>query len=197
MNGHKIRRSLRLPGALVAGALALQGLGGCAALNRAALRRTEVFYRAETVEKIPEKPADFPVPVLNSRPRGSRILGTFAFTTDRSGEFAIESARHNARKCGADAVWMRGLRQWAEPYTQYVPAQTNFLPSTQWISGPVWRPGPGAGGRWQRGGAMVQTFGVVYSPPYMVSGWSRFTAIDTVMLQLPHAPPPSTARPLP
>jgi hypothetical protein len=181
---------LRLAAVWLAAGVAVQGLTGCAALHRVALRRTEVFYRAETVEKLPEKPPDFPVRVLNTRPRSSRMLGTFAFTTDRSAEFAMESAQHNARKCGADAVWVRSLRQWAEPYTQYVPAQTNFVPSTQWISGPVWRPGVG-GGRWQREGSFVQTFGVYYSSPYMVSGWSRFTAIDAVMLQL--GPPSPTS----
>jgi hypothetical protein len=172
----------------VAGVLALHGLSGCAALHRAALRRTEVFYRAETLQRLPEKPPDFPVPALGVRPRGARVLGTFAFTTERNGEFAMESARHNARKCGADAIWVRSLRQWSEPYTQYVPAQTNFTPSTQWISGPVWRPAPG-GGRWQREGTFVQTFGLYYSPPYLVSGWNRFTAIDAVMLQLAPTPP--------
>ena len=156
------RRGLPAEAVFAAGLL----LSGFAAMHRSALRRTEVFYRAETLEKLPEKASGTPVRVLNVRPSGSRILGTFEFTTDRSAEFALESAQHNARKCGADAVWVRQLRQWAEPYTQYIPAHTSFVPSTQWISGPVWRPGPPGGmGRVQRGGVWVQSFGISHSPP--------------------------------
>jgi hypothetical protein len=145
-----------------------------------------VFFRAETVEKHPEKPSGFPVLTLNKKPSGAQVLGTFQFTTDRSGQFAMECAQHNARKCGADAIWVRSLHQWAEPFTQYIPAQTSMMPSTQFISGPVWRPGGSGGtGRWQRGGVMVSSFGIAYSPPRTISGWSRFTAIDAVMLRLP------------
>ncbi len=177
---------MRLGTALGGAAIVLFFFTGCAAVHRAALRRTEVFYRADTVQKLPEKPPDFPVQILNSRPHGSKILGTFQYTTDRDGAFAMESARHNARKCGADAVWVKSLRHWAEPFTHYIPAQTTYMPSTQWISGPAWHPGPG---RWGRGGTLVQTFGVYYSPPRYVSGWARFTEIDAVMLQLPSQPP--------
>ncbi len=188
--GMKLEPTFSIPfrRGLPAGAVFAAGLllSGCAALHRSALRRTEVFYRAETLEKLPEKASGTPVRVLNVRPSGSRILGTFEFTTDRSAEFALESAQHNARKCGADAVWVRQLRQWAEPYTQYIPAQTSFVPSTQWISGPVWRPGPPGGmGRVQRGGVWVQSFGISYSPPQTISGWARFTHINAALLQLP------------
>jgi hypothetical protein len=48
-----------------------------------------VFFRAETVEKHPEKPSGFPVLTLNKKPSGAQVLGTFQFTTDRSGQFAM------------------------------------------------------------------------------------------------------------
>lgn len=163
-------------------------LNSCAAIHRSALRKTEIFYRAQTLETIPEKSPEFAVRVLNAKPPGAKVLGTFEFTTDRSNSFALESAQHNARKHGADAVWVRSLRQWAEPYTQYIPGQTTFIPSTQWISGSAWRPNPGGGGRFYRAGGVVQTFGLYYSPPQTISGWARFSSIDAVMLKLPSQP---------
>ena len=122
-------------------------LSSCAALHRAALRDTEVYFRSETLTHYPPKPQEFQVPLLDSRPTKSTNIGIFRFTTERGEKFAIESAVHNARKCGADAVHVRKLESWAEPYSRFVPAQTTYAPSSQWASGSVWiPPRPGSPG---------------------------------------------------
>ena len=165
-------------------------LSSCAALHRAALRDTEVYFRSETLASFPPKPPEFQIPLLNSRPTKSVNIGNFRFTTERGEKFAIESAVHNARKCGADAVHIRKLESWAEPYSRYVPAQTNYAPSSQWASGSVWIPArPGVPGHWARQNAVVQGVSVWYTPAHTESGWIHYTHIDAQMLRVP-APPP-------
>lgn len=161
-------------------------LSGCAALHRAALRETEVYFRSETLERYPPKPPDQTIPVLNSRPAKSEILGAFQFTTSKGAKFAMESALYNARKCGADAIYVRNLQDWSQPYAYYVPAQTSFIPSTHFISGSIWVPARGGSpGYWARRNAAVQSFGMSYSPAHTVSGWNHFSSIDAVMLRIP------------
>lgn len=167
-------------------AAALPLLGGCAALHRAALRETEVYFRSETMEKYAPKQADQVIPVLNTRPAKSQTLGVFQFTTNKGAKFAMESALYNARKCGADAIYVRNLQDWSQPYAYYVPAQTNFIPSTHFISGSIWVPArAGSPGYWARRNAAVQSFGMSYSPAHTVSGWNHFSSIDAVMIRIP------------
>ena len=169
----------------------IASLSGCAAIHRAALRETEVYFRSESLATYPPKPPEFVVPVLNSRPPKSTSIGTFRFTTDRGEKFAIESAIHNARKCGADAVYIRKVESWAEPYSRFVPAQTNYAPTSQWVSGSVWvPPHAGAPGRWVRQNTMVQGVSMWYTPAHTESGWYHYSYVDAQMLRVASPPHP-------
>lgn len=170
--------------------VAALSLSSCAALHRAALRDTEVYFRSETLKTYPPKPPEFKVPLLDSRPTKSTGIGTFRYTTGRGEKFAIESAVHNARKCGADAVYVRKLESWAEPYSRFVPAQTNYAPSSQWASGSLWiPPRPGAPGHWARQNTLIQGVSVWYTPAHTESGWNHYTHIDAQMLRVSVLPP--------
>ena len=161
-------------------------LSSCAALHEAALRDTEVYFRSETLTHYPPTPQEFQVPLLDSRPTKSTSIGIFRFTTERGEKFAIESAVHNARKCGADAVHVRKLESWAEPYSRFVPAQTTYAPSSQWASGSVWiPPRPGSPGHWARQNTIIQGVSAWYTPAHTESGWNHYTHIDAQMLRVP------------
>ena len=99
---------------------AMLGFSGCAALERMQMRPTEVYYIASTTERFAPKPPEFAMPVLDRPPPRSRAIGVFQFKTQNGRSFAIRSAVYNARRVGADAVWVRSLQEWKEPYT--VPA---------------------------------------------------------------------------
>ena len=98
------------------GLAAMLVLSGCAALERMQMRPTEVYYIASTTERFAPKPPEFAIPVLDRPPSRSRVIGAYQFTTQNGRAFAIRSAVYNARRVGADAIWMRNLQEWAEPY---------------------------------------------------------------------------------
>ena len=112
-------------------ALVLLGGGGCAPFEKAALRRSELYYRATSLERLPPKPETENIPFLDKVPKGSRVLGVFHFSTERGRDFAMLSIEHNARKVGADAVWVRGLGEGQFPRTHHVPAHWETRPFTR------------------------------------------------------------------
>jgi hypothetical protein len=158
-------------------------LCGCAALQRARLRETEIFYRANSRRAFPPKPENTEVPVLSKAPLGSLVIGRFQFSTLRGSRFAMEAAKHNARKAGADALLLKEFRDWVQPYSYYQPPTWYSVPRTRWISTPVWRPGVGGGGRWETY-RQIDAFPMVdWRPGYWVNGSDTYSIIDAEMLK--------------
>lgn len=97
-------------------------LGGCAAVERAQMRPTEVYYLANTTERFAPKPRDYDMPVLSQPPRKGRVIGSFKLTTTQARDFVMKSALYNGRRVGADAIFVRRLQEWSEPYAYDIPA---------------------------------------------------------------------------
>lgn len=114
-----------------AAALILLGASGCATFEKAALGRSELYYKATSLERLEPKPDTEKIPFLDRVPKGSRVLGVFQFSTERGRDFAMRSVEHNARKAGADAVWVRGLGEGRIPQSQFVPAHWEARPFTR------------------------------------------------------------------
>lgn len=168
-------------------ALCLLGLlPGCAAIKRAQLQKTELFYRAENLSTYPPKPPGTPIPTLDKQPPRSAILGRFEFSTLKGSAFALEAAQHNARRVGADAIVLRSLHDWIQPYSYYVPPETNSIPRSRWVSVPVWRKGSGnTPGHWETERRLQTDFVFEYRPGHTVSGSHTHSIIDALMIRVP------------
>ncbi len=111
--------------------LVLLGGSGCAPFEKAALRRSELYYTATSLERLSPKPETESIPFLDKVPKGSRVLGVFQFSTERGRDFAMRSIEYNARRVGADAVWVRGHGEGHVPQTHHVPAHWEARPFTR------------------------------------------------------------------
>ncbi len=97
-------------------------LGGCAAIERAQMRPTEVHYLANTTERFAPKPTDYDMPIVAQPPRKGRAIGSFKFTTTQGRAFIMKSALYNGRRVGADVIFVRHIQEWSEPYAYDIPA---------------------------------------------------------------------------
>lgn len=181
------REQKRRLSAMLGMALAL-GLGGsgCAHFERLALQRSEVYYRSVQGEMHPQKPETAPIPILDTRPKNSRLLGVFQFTTERNREFAIKSAQHNARKVGADAIFIRGLGEGQIPRHRFEPA--HWESRTQMRTHSRRRVVQGTGGAPDQ--VVVDTYVVPRTEHEFVPArsWTEilhYTSIDALILKLP------------
>ena len=153
-------------------------------MQRARLRETEVFYRSSSLQTYPPKPDTTPIPVLSKTPSGSTVIGRFQFSTLRGSAFAMEAAKHNARRAGADALVVRDLRDWVQPFSYYQPPDWVYYPRTRIVSAPVWRPGPGGGpGRWEVYQSIDNFPQWNWRPGHWVSGSHTHSIIDAEMLK--------------
>ena len=164
---------------------ALVGFSGCAALERMKMRPTEVYYVANSTEQFPPKPPDFAVPTLNRPPPKSRAIGTYQFKTLEGRPFVLKSAIYNARRVGADAIWMRNVQEWAEPYAYDVPQHWE----THWETRMERRVTHIKGKDGGPAQVMEEFIPVPFQsqtwiPTQHVSGFNHFTSIDAVMLRL-------------
>lgn len=159
-------------------------LSGCSALHQKRLRQTEAFYRASTLESFAPKPPQAQIPVLNSMPARSAVIGTFQYKTTRDTHFAIDAAVHNARKAGADAVVIRKIDERTIPFSYYIPPETVSIPRTRETIRPIWVKGKnGAPGHWEPGRTFETQYFLEHRPGRVVSGMTHETTIDAAMIR--------------
>jgi hypothetical protein len=161
-------------------------LAGCAALERAQMRPTEVYYIASSTEQFAPKPKEFTPPVLSSPPRSAKPIGVFQYTTESGRSFAIKSAIYNGRRVGADAIWLRNIQEWSEPYAYDVPAHFENYWETRQERRIVREKGrPGEPDRVREEYYPVTSLVQRWVPTRHYSGFHHFTAIDAQMFRTP------------
>ena len=155
---------------------------GCAAMERLSMRPTEPYYLSNTQEQFPPKPREFQVPMLSQSPQQSRPIGIFQFTTRNGRSFAIRAAAYNARRVGADAVWMRNVQEWSEPYAYDIPAHWETKYETVYRKRHVTTKGQPGQPDVVREETYPETIERhIFVPTEHVSGFHHFTSIDAVM----------------
>lgn len=158
---------------------------GCAYLDKAALQRSELYYKATSIERLPPKPEGEPIPFLDKVPKGGRVIGVFQFGTERGRDFAMRSIEHNARKAGADAVWVRGHGEGRFPQDHYVPAHwerrqfTRLEQRRYTVAG-----GPGKPPRVVSDTLPVTGFTDVFVPAQRWTSVIQYNTVDALMLKL-------------
>jgi hypothetical protein len=166
-------------------ALLLFGGSGCAYFDKAALRRSELYYKATSLERLPPKPETEPIPFLDRVPKGSRVLGVFQFSTERGRDFAMRSIEHNARKAGADAVWVRGQGEGQFPQSHYVPAHWESRPFTRFEQRRYTIPGgPGKPARIVFDTLPVTGYRTEFVPEQRWTNLIHYNTVDALMLKL-------------
>ena len=136
--------------------LACLGLCGCANLEQ-----TTVFYTPVSPQYYPPLDKKAFVPILAQPPSWrSRIIGNFDMETDRGPKFAREALLFNARRQGADAVVMRGLKYDVRRNYNYIPPSWDSVPVTnfynQWVQNNK--------GKWVNQPQAYTTFMPIYRP---------------------------------
>jgi hypothetical protein len=170
---------------LVCLAFILLGGGGCAYFDKAALRRSELYYKATSIERLPPKPDTEPIPFLDKVPKGGRVIGVFQFGTERGRDFAMRSIEHNARKAGADAVWVRGHGEGRFPQEHYLPAHWESRQFTRLEQRRYTVPGgPGKPQRVVSDTLPVTGYTNVFVPAQRWTTILQYNTVDALMLKL-------------
>jgi hypothetical protein len=163
----------------------LLGGGGCTYFDKAALRRSELYYKATSLERLPPKPETEPIPFLDRVPKGGRVIGVFQFGTDRGRDFAMRSIEHNARKAGADAVWVRGRGEGRFPQEHYAPAHWESRQFTRLEQRRYTVPGgPGKPPRVVCDTLPVTGYTDVFVPAQRWTTIIQYNTVDALMLKL-------------
>ncbi len=166
-------------------AIVLLGGGGCAHFEKAALRRSELYYKATSAARFAPKPETESIPFLDKVPKGSRVIGLFQFSTERGRDFAMRSIEHNARKVGADAVWVRGLGEGQFPQTHHVPAHWETQPFTRFEHSRDSVPGgPGRPARVTVDTVPVTGYRHEFVPEQRWTSIVHYSTVDALMLKL-------------
>jgi nitroreductase len=169
-------------GALIALLLTSLSLTSCAFMERVSMRETEAFYLANSQEQFPAKPATFSMPTLSQQPQRSRPIGIFQFKTQKGRGFATQAAIYNARRVGADSLWVRGIQEWSEPYAFDVPEHWEPHYETVYRRRPITIRGEGGQPDQTRVQTVPETIlRQIWVPTQHVSGFNHFTSIDAVM----------------
>jgi hypothetical protein len=169
----------------VAIALVLLGGAGCAPFEKAALRRSELYYKATSLEQLPAKPETERIPFLDKVPKGSRVLGVFQFSTERGRDFALRSIEHNARRVGADAVWVRTLGEGHFPQIHRIPAHWETQPFTRFEYRRHSVPGgPGKPDRIMIDAVPVTGYRQEFVPEQRWTNIVGYSTVDALMLKL-------------
>jgi hypothetical protein len=183
--GEKRAEAIRQISRIIAVALALVSGGGCAYFDKAALRNSELYYKATSLEKLPPKPEKEYIPFLDKVPKGSRVLGVFHFSTDRGRDFAMRSIAHNARRVGADAVWLRGHGEGQLPQSHHVPAHWESRPFTRFERRRYTIPGgPGEPDRVVFDTVPVTGYRDEFVPEQRWTTILRYNTVDALMLKI-------------
>jgi hypothetical protein len=159
---------------------------GCSAVERARMRKTEVYYIASTAEQFAPKANDFAIPVLSTPPRNGKPIGVFQYTTEFGRDFAIKSAIYNGRRVGADTLWLRNIQEWSEPYAYDVPAHWENHSEIRQERRVIREKGrPGEPDRVREEVYPVTSLVQRWVPTQHYSGFHHFTAIDAQMFRTP------------
>lgn len=160
-------------------------LGGCAAIERTQMRPTEVHYLANTTELFAPKPAHYDMPVLAQPPRKGSVIGSFKFTTTQGRAFVMKSALYNGRRVGADAIFVRHIQEWSEPYAYDIPAHWETRWETRHERFPVRIKGPkGTADSFHEQVRPVSVQRMEWVSLQHVSGFYHYTSIDAEMYKL-------------
>lgn len=161
-------------------------LVGCAQLERMEMRPTEAYYLSKTTEQFPRKPREFEMPMLSQPPPRSTTVGVFQFTTNKGRDFAMKSASYNAKRVGADAVWVRRVTEWAEPYAYDIEAHWESRWDTVYHRRTVRTKGKaGSPDQISEETVPVTIQRHEWIPSRHVSGFHHYASIDALMLKLP------------
>jgi hypothetical protein len=157
-------------------------LGGCAAMERMQMAPTEPYYLAHTSETFPPKPRKYAMPMLAQPPPNSRPIGLFQFKTTKGRGHATEAATYNARRVGADAIWVRGIQEWAEPYAYDIPSHWESQHRTVFRRRIIHQRGSAGQPDSFREITEPETILTqVWVPAQHISGIHHFTSVDSVM----------------
>jgi len=168
---------MRFP-VLVSSLLALS-LAGCASV-----KSTEAFYIASTTQAFPPKPKDYPIPILDKMPKqGMESIGRLAFTSEEGFSFIRRSMEHNARRVGADAVYLKKVESQRVRSPYYVPAQTTWMRVPSYRRATVWDGSRRKGHRHRNVVVEDVTSIPVYRPGYWTEDIRTYTTIDSEMLR--------------
>ena len=138
----------------------------------ASVQSTAVFYAPMTNAIYPPKDRHVVIPIMSERPpQAYTEIGRFAFQSDLGYPFMQSAIEYNARRAGADAVYIKDSKSWSLPYYYSVPPTVTWIP----VGGGVY--GGGCGG-WYGGGAMVP----ITSPGYAGVNYRNFIGIDARMI---------------
>ena len=154
---------------VLAAALALSLLGGCASV-----RSTAIYYTPYTAKYRQPKPPGTLIPILGKVPKeGYTAIGRLAFETDLGWNFLRKSMIYNAQITGADAVILKGVNMRQQRYLTQVPPQVDWIPV----------------GNYYRNCRDGETYGGTnwvpfFRPGYVQENIENITAIDSEMIVL-------------
>lgn len=155
----------------------LAGVAGCASVSS-----TSQFYFPATTDVYPEKPKDFPVPILGKAPeRPYKVIGTLTFRSDLGWKFMRESMLYNARRNGADAVILKKADSKEQVRVMQVPPRMDYVQ----VPGPVIAVNSG-GKKCDRNPSYVSypSYMPVYQPGYTRRWMETIIGIDAEMIVL-------------
>ena len=138
----------------------------------ASVKSTAVFYAPTSMAFYPPKDPHAVIPIMSERPaQPFTEIGRFAFQSDLGYPFMQQAIEYNARRVGADAVYIKESKSWSVPYYYSVPPTVTWIP----VGGGYY--GGGCGG-WYAGGAAIP---ITY-PGYAGVNYRNFTGIDARMV---------------
>jgi hypothetical protein len=92
---------------------------------------TQVSYYPRATGDQPPKSRKAEIPILNQRPAKPHVvIGSLYVETVEGWEAAREKILYTARRSGADAVYIRGIRAWEDREVKHFPATTE----REWVS---------------------------------------------------------------
>lgn len=144
---------------------------------------TSAYYRPMTTELYPQKPDDFPIPILGAAPnRPYYVIGRISFRAGEGIEYVNEALKYNARKNGADAVVIIEEGSETAQKSYYVPGYTTTTPVTTHSSGTVNYYGYGGYGSGNVSGSST-TYVPTYHPGHSGSRPVTIQTVDAAMIR--------------
>jgi len=155
----------------------LLGLAGLAVVGCASVESTAVYYTPYSTETYPPKEKDAVIPIVGKPPtEPHQAIGELKFSSNRSYRWLKKSIEYNARRVGADLVYMRESSSEPAPYSYYVPPRTRWIPVGGYTTV-----------KKKDGERVVRGYRrtiPVWEPGYTVQGMDIITSIDAEMIVL-------------
>ncbi|MEO8206318.1 MAG: hypothetical protein ABI615_09055 [Chthoniobacterales bacterium] len=151
-------------------------LVGVSLMGCASVQSTSEYYIPNTTKVYPPKPKDAPIPILGEFPKEPyEIIGRLSFPSFRNFGFLRRSMEYNARKAGADAVVLRGVKSQVLNGAYYVPPTVEYVPVVNYYNN------NNCGKKGNRSGSYVTTY-PYFRPGYTVPYQNVMTTIDAQMI---------------